>query len=259
MCKAIYSKPPQEIPDINDCHFYHTMDIPNYGVIHGEWDLRGREAAYLGNVNFRRKTVLEIGTASGHLCFFMEREGAEVVAYDLSEEQEWDIVPYAKYDYEQHISMFKEHIRRVNNSFWFAHNAYNSKAKVVYGTVYEIPEVIGKFDICTLGSILLHLRDPFLALQRVSSHAKDTIIITDLPIDLTGKEMSFHQFHKGRLIRFLPDASTCHPFEAWWQLSPELVIEFIRILGFEYTELSYHKQKYQGKEVELYTIVGRKS
>ena len=44
--------------------------------------------------------------------------------------------------------------------------ANNSSANVMYGTVYQIPEAIGRFDVGTLGSILLHLRDPFLAMQQ---------------------------------------------------------------------------------------------
>jgi len=59
--------------------FYHTMDLPTHGTVHGQWDLRGREASYLGNIFLQGKRVLEIGTASGHLCTTMERMGAEVV------------------------------------------------------------------------------------------------------------------------------------------------------------------------------------
>ena len=254
---SIYAQP-KDITDVNDCYFYHTMDIPGYGAVSGEWDLRGREGAYLGNVPLHGKRVLEIGTASGYLCFYMEQQGAEVVAYDLSEHQEWDIVPYYRGDFKKSITQRKAHLRKLNSAFWFAHSAYKSKAKVVYGTVYEVPNDIGEFDICTFGSILLHLRDPFLALQRVSAQVKDTIIITDVPIKLTHEEMLFYQLYKGRLVHFLPDASTCQPEESWWRLSPELLVEFIHILGFEHTEVSYHTQKQKDKEIELYTVVGRR-
>ena len=82
MNNGIYAQP-QNIKNVDGCYFYHTMDIPGYGTVYGEWDLRGRESSYLGNVRFKGKSVLEIGTASGHLCFYMEKQGAEVVAYDL--------------------------------------------------------------------------------------------------------------------------------------------------------------------------------
>ncbi|MEL6442560.1 MAG: hypothetical protein AAFQ80_25375 [Cyanobacteria bacterium J06621_8] len=110
MEKLIWAEP-VNVSSIDDCYFYHTMDIPQYGLVEGEWDLRGRESTYLGNVNFQGKRVLEMGTASGHLCFAMERMGAETVAYDLSSKQEWDIVPFARSDYSEYISERKKHIR----------------------------------------------------------------------------------------------------------------------------------------------------
>ena len=250
---------PRDIHSLDDCYFYHTMDIPTYGIVHGDWDLRGREAIYFGDTNFQGKRVLEIGTASGHLCFSMEKLGAEVVAYDLSDQQQWDIVPYAKSDYKQRIIERKKHINQLNNSFWLAHKAYNSHAKVMYGTVYDIPDDIGQFDICTFGSILLHLRDPFLALQRAASHATETVIVTDLSPKVRGRMLSMIELITGtRLIRFLPNAQKLGPTESWWSLSPKLVSEFLQILGFANTRIFIHRQKFRGREIRLYTVVGQK-
>jgi SAM-dependent methyltransferase len=230
------------------------MDIPNQGTVDGEWDLRGREASYLGNITLQGKRVLEVGTASGHLCFAMEKMGAEVVAYDLSDEQEWDIVPYAGYDFGKHIAQRKEHMRRINNGFWMAHRAYNSNAKMTYGTVYEMPDDIGQFDICTFGSILLHLRDPFLALQRVSAHVKETAVVTDLALPVTDNRL----LAGWRFIEFVPNADKCSPTETWWKLLPELVSEYLKILGFVHTEISYHRQLFHRNEIQLYTVVGHR-
>ena len=251
---------PRDVTSLDECDFYHTMDLPSYGTVTGQWDLRGREAAYLGHVSLQGKDVLEIGTASGHLCFYMESKGANVVAYDLSEEYEWDMVPYAGFDYREHIADRKKHLRRLNNSFWLAHKAFNSSAKVVYGSVYDLPEDMGQFDIGIFGCILLHLRDPFLALQHTSSHIKETIIITDLTPPSTFIDEFLTSFHRKRFICFLPDASKCQPIDAWWGLPPELVVEFVKILGFPHVELSYHTQLYnvEGREVEVYTVVGHR-
>ena len=254
--KRIWAKS-RNIVKLEDCYFYHTIDLPGYGTIQGDWDLRNREPSYLGNVNFQGKSVLELGTANGYLCFYMEKQGANVTAYDLSKEQEWDIVPYVKYDYKQQILLRKEVINKINNAFWLAHRLYKSNAKMVYGTVYEIPDAIGEFDICTFGCILLHLRDPFLALQRASPHIKDMIIITDKPNQVANEDNNNRI--KNRTMRFLPDSSTCEPFETWWELSPELLTEFIKILGFEHTQLTYHTQLYRGYEIKLFTLVGRRS
>ena len=254
--KRIWAKS-RNIVKLEDCYFYHTIDLPGYGTIHGEWDLRNREPSYLGNVNFQGKSVLELGTADGYLCFYMEKQGATVTVYDLSKEQVWDIVPYSKCDYKQQILLRKEHINKINNAFWLAHRLYKSNAKMVYGTVYEIPDAIGEFDICTFGCILLHLRDPFLALQRASSHIKDTIIITDMPNEVANEDNNNYITH--RTMRFLPDSSTCQHRDTWWLLSPELIAEFIKILGFEHSQLTYDTYLNQGNETKLFTLVGRRS
>ncbi len=255
MSSVVWAEP-RDVARIEDCYFYHTMDIPNHGTVHGEWDLRGRETTYLGNVDVKGKRVLEIGTASGHLCFSMERMGAEVAAYDLSGEEEWDLVPYAG-QVEAGRANRKEKIRRLNNAYWFAHRAFASRARVAYGSVYEIPHDIGQFDICTLGSILLHLRDPFLALQRVTAHVRETAIVTDLAPSGLGLA--------GRVAVFRPDAAARLPDDTWWHLSPALVSEFLRVLGFPDTEIHFHKGLYVasqtpgGVEIQLYTVVGRRA
>jgi hypothetical protein len=88
----------------------------------------------------------------------MEKQGAEVVAYDVCDKQEIDVVPYAGSDFQKRIKFWKEDVKMVNNAYWLAHRANKSHAKVVYGTAYEIPDDIGLFDISTFGSVLLHLR-----------------------------------------------------------------------------------------------------
>ena len=244
-------------PAIHDCVFYHSMTIPGHGEVSGEWDLRGREKDYLGNIELAGKKVLEIGTASGHLCFWMEQQGADVTGYDLSHEQEWDIVPYHDYDYTAHVAKRKEHIRRLNNSWWYAHKRFGSRARVEYGSVYEISPSLGNFDVVTMGSILLHLRDPFLAMQKAASVARDTLVITDL-LMLSYDQAVATVLGKGRLVRFMPDASTCSPFETWWGVSPHFIAEAVQVLGFKDIHFSVHRQRHATREMDLYTIVARR-
>jgi len=245
-------------PSFEDCYFYHSMTIPGHGEVVGEWDLRGRERDYLGQVELPGKTVLEIGTASGHLCFWMERQGAKVVGYDLSEAQDWDVVPYHNFDYANHIAQRKERIRKLNNSWRFAHERFGSRAQVAYGTVYEISPALGEFDIVTMGSILLHLRDPFLAIQTAASVARNTLVITDL-LMLTYDQAAATVLGQGKIVRFMPDASTCSPYETWWGVSPHFVAEVVQILGFNDVRFSVHRQRHIGGEMDLYTIVANRT
>lgn len=263
---GIYAKP-KVVSDVGECYFYHTMDIPGHGEVTGEWDLRGGVDSYLGGVDFRGKRVLELGTASGFLCFEMEKRGAEVVSYDLAEDGEWDIVPYAGQDYAAMDVARKEHIRKTNNSYWFSHRAFRSKARMVHGSVYAVPEQIGPVDVSVFGSILLHLRDPFLALQNALRLTKERVVVTDLVPTLTYADRllkvlrsipGMEGLKASPSVSFLPDYRTGEPLMSWWRLSPEIIIEFIGVLGFEKEAVTFHKQEYQDCISDFYTVVGRR-
>jgi len=253
----VYAKP-REISDVNQCYFYHTMDIPGYGLVQGQWDLRGGIKQYTGGIDFRGQRVLEIGTASGFVCFYMEHQGAEVVAYDLSEDQSWDHVPFASAGQEWGAVKRRRDIWLVNNSYWLAHKALGSQAKVVYGTVYDIPNAIGPVDASTFCSVLLHLRDPFLALQNAARLTRDTILVTELVTD-NGGVTKDRAAKPGALMRFLPDFRTREPLDEWWRLTPEIVVSFLGVLGFEKSQVSYHLQRSLWGEKRMFSVVARRT
>jgi hypothetical protein len=255
--KDLYA-PPRTVTDPNDCYFYHTVDLPGYGLLEGEWDLRAGIRAYLGDVSFPGQRVLEIGTASGFVCFHMESQGAEVVAYDLSEEQSQDIVPFARYDHRKAAAAHKDHIRKINNAYWLGHRAHQSRARVVYGTVYAIPEAIGPVDIATFGCVLLHVRDPFLALANAARLTRETMIVTEpLVIRSWLKRLLLRQA-AGPCMRFYPQFQTGEPKETWWIFTPDIIQSFLGVLGFEQTQVTYHTQPFRRRPVNLFTVVGRR-
>ena len=254
---SIYS-PSRVVTDLKDCHFYHTMELPGYGLIQGEWDLRDHVDQYLGYVPLKGKRVLEVGTASGYLCFEMEKRGADVVAYDLSEQQSWDVVPYAQYDHESFDADRREHLRKLNNGWWLAHRAFESSAKVVYGTVYEIPEEIGRVEVATYGNVLRHFRDPFLALERGLRLTTETVIVTENP----SLRYSLPQMAASLLkpnMAFLPNFERVQPRESWWHFTPAVIRKMLGVLGFEDTSVHYHVQRFAGRRKPLFTVVGRRT
>ncbi len=171
--------PPRLVTRLEDCEFYHTMDLPGHGTVRGQWDLRGHVDSYLGHVNLTGKRVLELGTASGFLCMEMEKRGAEVVAYDLSEDFDGDLVPFAREESPAELAARRRFVRRLNNGWWLVHRSHQSRARVAYGSIYDIPDGIGEVNVATFGSILLHLRDPYRALASASRFVRDTIVVTD--------------------------------------------------------------------------------
>jgi SAM-dependent methyltransferase len=246
---------PRTVTDAATCYFYHTMDIPGHGLVQGEWDLREGIDDYLGCVQLKGKRVLEVGTASGFVCFEMERRGAEVVAVDLDEDQAWDVVPFAQYDHGRHAFEARVHLQRLHNAWWFGHRALQSKARVVYGSVYALPDEIGQFDVATFGCVLLHLRDPFLALSGAAQMTKETIVVTE-PVQLKRWSRWLLGWSDSASAVFLPDAGRVEPKDTWWSLQPKTIVRMLGVLGFEKSELAYHRQKHQGQWQEMYTVVG---
>jgi SAM-dependent methyltransferase len=265
---------PREVGGVADCYFYHSMDIPGHGEVTGEWDLRGDEFRYLGGVDLAGKRVLELGAASGFLTAYMEKRGADVVAYDLSEQHSWDVVPFADVDQAQYDQRRRDHLRKINNGFWLNHAAHGLSARLVHGTVYTVPAEIGQFDMATFASILLHVRDPFLALQTSARLVRDTIVVTDvypaseyhlvgdfvdapdpegdvtspLPIEAYGQPK----------MTFLPQYWDHAYSDTWWHMSPETIRRYLGVLGFTKTELTYHHAYANGRRTLLYTVVGQR-
>jgi SAM-dependent methyltransferase len=240
---------PQTVTDLVHCQFYHTIEIPGYGVVKGEWDLRGLEATYLGGIGLKDKRVLEIGTAGGFLCFYMERQGADVVGYDLSQDYDWDTVPFFRIDYAAHVSERRRHVQRINNAFWLAHRALDSRARVVYGDIYRIPNQIGRFHVTTFGSVLLHCHDPFSALLSAARLTDETIVVTELmPVPESGAPT----------MEFLPDFRASAPVDTWWRLSPEIIQNFLGVLGFEHSTVTRFAAPYRDRQEGLYTVVAHR-
>jgi len=248
---------PRLVESLQECDFYHTMEIPGFGLVEGMWDLREGVGEYLGHTDFAGQRVLEIGTASGFLCFEMERLGAEVVAFDLSEEYDWDIVPIAGVDVAAESSARKAHIRRLNNGFWLAHRALASRARAVHGTVYRIPAEIGEVDVCVVGCVLMHLRDPFLALQQALRLTRHRAVITD-SLDRRALLGRLARRLLGPYAHFLPDAAAGGPTDSWWRLSPDLVSRMVGVLGFRTVSLSFHQYPFKGVPHRLFTVVAER-
>ncbi len=249
---------PRTVTDPSACYFYHTMEVPNHGLMEGEWDLREGIDAYLGNVELAGKRVLEVGTASGFVGFAMEKRGAEVVAQDLSPRDTPDIVPFARADVERAVNDHRAHVEKINNAFWLCNRLLGSRARVVYGSVYDLPEAIGPVDITTFGCVLLHLRDPLGALIKAARLTREKLVVTEPVVIRSRLKRLLLRRYAGPAALFVPDFRAARPLTTWWLLTPELVQSWLATLGFEETRVSFHRQKFHGKPVRLFTVVGQR-
>lgn len=249
--------------DLGRYFFYHAMEVPGIGLVPGHWDLRPCADRYLGRIELAGRRVLEIGPANGFLTFHMESRGASVVGYDLSPDDSWDTVPYAGRDGTEEERQRREQIGRLNAAFLMVREAMGMRAELVHGSVYDLPASLGRFDVCVLGSVLLHLRDPFLALERALALTDRTVVVTDMLSRRSVLQRSglWRLVPRGlRLpsLRFLPDHRTRRPGDTWWLLSPEVVSRFIGVLGFDTVRVDLHGADLDGRRTPLFTVVGER-
>jgi tRNA (mo5U34)-methyltransferase len=105
---------------------------------------------------------LDVGTWDGFWAFELERRGAaEVVALDLDDEAALDWPPRRR---PQAFGAGR------GDGFRELRERLGSSVERVELSVYDAtPERIGSFDLVFCGSVLIHLRDQFLALERIAS------------------------------------------------------------------------------------------
>src|SRR6266508_2260533 len=117
---------PRHVASLDDCFFYHTMELPGLGVVDGQWDLRNRFDDYIGGVEVANKSVIDIGAATGFLSFEAERRGASrVVSFDMGDAREQTFLPFKDKlyyrDYESFVSYHATTVERWKNAYWLCH------------------------------------------------------------------------------------------------------------------------------------------
>lgn len=247
--------PARKIHRLEDCYFYHTIELPGFGVVRGHWDLRGKFDEYLGHVQLAGKTVLDIGTATGFLSFEAERRNAKrVISMDMSDVRQQTFVPFpnkrGKPDLLGWTAEYAGEMERWKNAYWLSHRMLRSKAEVFYGDILDLPPALGRFDVTIVGSVLEHLRDPVRALQSIVDVTGERLVIVTPMVELDEP-----------VARFEPRAANREQDFTWWTYSRGLYRELLAILGFSIERIStgeYWYEYAQRAEART-TIVARRA
>jgi tRNA (mo5U34)-methyltransferase len=181
------------------------------------FDLRSEIDRYQLPERLDGMRVLDVGTWDGFWAFEMERRGAaEVVAIDLDDERDLDW-PAAR-----RPETFPDKLR--GDGFRLAHEVYGSKVKREVVSIYEaLPEQLGTFDLIFCGSVLIHLRDPMLALERMAGLCGGQLILAEEHTRRPGMLLS------GAGARFTGNS----PWSTWWIPTARTWLEMVECAGFD--------------------------
>ena len=145
--------------------WYHTIELAPGVVTPGQIDLRKTVSKVLPD-DLAGKRALDVGTFDGFWAFEMERRGADVVAIDVPalEAAEWPAINRARLE-----AQAREWGLELGRGFRLAAEALGSSVERVECHVQQLARerIGGPVDFVFSGAILLHLRDPVGALERI--------------------------------------------------------------------------------------------
>ena len=203
--------------------WYHSIELEPGTVTPGLFDHRPYVARYGLPDDLTGKRVLDVGAQDGFWSFEMERRGARVTALDLDDPNELDWPPRLR----------PGGVRREEggyplaggSAFQVAHRALDSSVQRLNTSIYDAtPERLGgTFDLVFSGSVLIHLRDPMLALERMAGLCSGQLVIAE---------------EYSRRLEWLPFASVAEfrgdsPWMTWWIPSTRGWEAMVRCAGFE--------------------------
>jgi tRNA (mo5U34)-methyltransferase len=199
----------------DDIGWYHTQELAPGLVTPGMFDLRPLVRRYGIPADLSGKRALDVGTFEGFWAFELERRGARVTAIDVDRIQDLDWPPRLRP---------REDGRR-GEGFQLAREALESSVERVGLSVYDAtPERLGgTFHLVFCGSVLIHLRDPMLALERMAGLCR-------------GGQLILAEEYSRRLAP-LPFAAAEFRGETkwstWWRPSIRSWLSMVRCAGFE--------------------------
>lgn len=163
--------------EVGAIDWYHTIELAPGVVTPGWLDTRPVVDRIPFPASLAGKRCLDVGTFNGFWAFEMERRGAEeVIGIDVLDPDRWEWP--AGSDEAVVDVMAQRHAR--GRGFEIAKRELRSSVRRLDLSVYDLDaEDIGHFDLIYLGSLLIHLRDPVRALERVRSVCADQLIVVD--------------------------------------------------------------------------------
>ncbi len=183
------SSDPAELAGLADrvasIDWYHTLELAPGVVTPGWLDHRPVTPRIPLPPSLAGRRCLDVGTFNGYWAFELERRGArEVVAIDVLDPRRWDW----PVDSDEAAKTIIANRMAGGAGFEIARRALGSRVQRLDRSVYDLDQrELGDFDLVYVGSLLVHLRDPVRALERVRAVCRETLVVVDgidLPLTL---------------------------------------------------------------------------
>jgi tRNA (mo5U34)-methyltransferase len=202
----------------DELRWYHTLDLGDGVVTRGEYDLRPI-APKLPWPDLTGVRCLDVGSRDGFYAFEMERRGAsEVVSIDLDDPDGIAFPGSGRPSRE----LVLEELNAGNRAFAFAKEALGSQVQRRMISVYDLaPDAVGTFGFATIGTLLLHLRDPVGALAAIRRVVDGHLLINEavaLNLDIFRRRPTAGLVGQGG------------PF--WWAPNPSALARMAEAAGF---------------------------
>jgi tRNA (mo5U34)-methyltransferase len=202
--------------------WYHSIELAPGEVTPGMVDLRGLAGHVLpGRIEGR---ALDVGTFDGFWAFELERRGAsEVVAVDVADAPDAEWPPLQRERLEREAAAMGV---ELGLGFRLASDALGSRARRVVADVRTLTagDIGGPVDVAFLGSLLLHLRDPIGALERLRA-VTDTLYLLE-PVALRETLLA----PRRPVARYQPLETTFN----WWLPNLAALKAWVYAAGFDH-------------------------
>jgi tRNA (mo5U34)-methyltransferase len=203
--------------------WYHTIDLPDGTTTPGWFDTRAAPGPAGLPEWLAGRRCLDVGTFDGFWAFEMERRGAaEVVALDLDDPSALD---WSYDERERGPALVRAWGSERGPGFVTAAEMLGSAVRRVNCSVYDLrTDVAGRFDLVLCGALLLHLKDPVAALERMRDVCDGELLLVE-QLD-PWLELAAHG---------VPSARFAVDWDVWWRVNSAGLVAMTQRAGFDVT------------------------
>jgi tRNA (mo5U34)-methyltransferase len=194
--------------------WYHTLELGHGVVTEAMFDHRPVLDRYPVPADLSGLRCLDVGTMDGFWAFEMERRGAgSITAIDLDDPNALDW-PASLQSGDKTLDETKA------ERFALAKRALGSKVERVTMSAYDLSPELGSFDFVFCGDLLVHLKDPVTAVERIRSVCTGSAVIVN-----TIKRFRFRE----RIA--LAELDGVDQF-VWWHTNLAGLVRIVQAAGF---------------------------